>query len=313
MDRSIGESLTLDGLASEPAPRHEAWDAPEQDRDWGAVPDGLRSQLLREPGSVHDDRSRWLASTIEAEIIPRLMLAHCAPQEGPDECKHTQTSPGAADVDELAKIAIDIDPAAAAAYVATLRDEGMALDVIYMELLAPAARRLGLLWEADLCDFAQVTLGLWRIQQVMYDLSPAFHSAGSEGMRGRKALLTPAPDSQHTFGLLMVSEFFRRAGWEVWARTAVSAREIVKTAREEWFDVCGISVGSECHIDRVASVIAEVRAGSRNPAIAIMVGGSILDAHPDLVSAVGADATARDAARAVERAEQLMKLRERLC
>jgi MerR family transcriptional regulator, light-induced transcriptional regulator len=301
MDRLTRYASGLDESASETAAPRDAWES-------------RQGSLLREPARqmARDDNSRWLARTIEAEIIPRLMLAHCSARQPLVHEKPAATPPGPPEVEEFARIAIDSNPSAPAAYVETLRSEGMPLDVIYMELLAPAARRLGALWDADLCDFTQVTLGLWRIQQVMYDLSPAFHRASAESPGGRRALLTPAPQSQHTFGLLMVSEFFRRAGWDVWARTSATAHDIVSAARGEWFDVCGLSIGSETHVDTTTSVILDVRKHSRNPAIVVMVGGPVVSAHPDLVSRVGADATAGDAESAVSRAEEILSVRSRL-
>lgn len=301
MDRLTRGASGFDESASEAGGPRDAWES-------------RQGSLLREPArqTSHDDNSRWLARTIEAEIIPRLMLAHCSVRQPLVQQKPAQTPPGSSEVEEFARIALDLDPSAVAAYVETLRTEGVPLDVIYMELLAPAARRLGVLWEADLCDFTQVTLGLWRIQQVMYDLSPAFHRSSTESAGGRRALLSPAPQSQHTFGLLMVSEFFRRAGWDVWARTSATAHDIVSAARSEWFDVCGLSIGSETHVDTTVSVILDVRKQSKNPAIVVMVGGPVVSAHPDLVERVGADATAGDAESAVSRAEEILGARCRL-
>ena len=83
---------------------------------------------------------------------------------------------GPDEVSAFAAIALNSDAVVATAHVETLRAKGLGLECIYLELLAPAARHLGELWEADLCDFTQVTLGLWRLQQVMYDLSPAFQN-----------------------------------------------------------------------------------------------------------------------------------------
>ncbi len=303
MDRLTREFRLPEESGSESASQPELWD-------------GRPGAPIQAPANdrTAEDRSRWLARTIEADIIPRLMLAHYATREAGTQARNeaARTPPGQAEVAEFAQIALDVDPSAVARYVDTLRNEGVELDVIYMELLAPAARWLGELWEADLCDFAEVTLGLWRIQQVMYDLSPAFHKATPSGSCDRRALLTPVPNSQHTFGLLMVSEFFRRAGWDVWARTAVSAAEIVNATREEWFDVCGLSIGAESQIPAVAAVILEIRAQSRNPALVVMIGGPIVVAQPGIVHQVGADGTAADAAGAVVYAEEFVKSRARL-
>lgn len=295
MERMSLESSELDPAGHAGGARRDAWACAADSEDAA-------------------DRSRWLVRTIEAEIIPRLMLVHSAPRERPRSAAESALRPGAAQVEDFVRVVLAENAGESAAFVAGLRDCGVALDVIYMELLAPAARRLGALWEADLCDFTQVTLGLWRIQQVMYDLSPAFHKddVAAEG-QPRRALLTPAPDSQHTFGLLMVCEFFRRAGWDVVSRTSAREPDLIDAAAEEWFDVCGISIGSECHLASVASVILGIRASSRNPAIVVMVGGPIVIAQPDIANLVGADATSGDALGAVCEAERLVAACQRFC
>lgn len=258
-----------------------------------------------------DDRLAWLVRTIETEIIPRLMLAHQSPAG--DAGLPGGLAPGltAADVTAFASQVLLKEAGAALAHVETMRADGTALETIYLELLAPTARRLGVMWEEDLCDFTEVTVGLWRLQQVMYDLSPVFQSHAGEASGARRAMLVPAPGSQHTFGLFMVAEFFRRAGWEVSGEPTVSAAELVEAARRDWFDVIGLSVGSDLHIDALASVILAVRKASLNPTLAVMVGGPVFVAHPEYLAMVGADATASDAPRAILEAESLVSIRER--
>jgi methylmalonyl-CoA mutase cobalamin-binding subunit len=89
----------------------------------------------------------------------------------------------------------------------------------------------------------------------------------------------------------------------------VSAREILEVARGEWFDVFGISVGSETHLDTLASVILEGRKASRNRSLLVVVGGPIVASTPGLVSRVGADATAEDAPEAIREVERLLAVR----
>ena len=305
MDRMSRDALALGAATADSAQPAERWDnRPESQHQ------GLRSQ---DPAQAAEEHMRWLARTIEAEIIPRLMLAHCVNRRSPDAIAKGGPPPGAGEVDTFAQLAIKESPSASAQYVEDLRARGVSLDTIYMELLAPAARRLGELWEADLCDFSQVTLGLWRIQQVMYDLSPVFHRAQGENKSAPRALLAPAPQSQHTFGLLMVSEFFRRAGWDVWARTSVTAAELIETATNEWFDVCGLSLSTDSQVVDLTSVILKVRAASRNRSLVIMVGGPVITARPELVGQLGADGTSEDAATAVLEAQRLVGGRTRLC
>lgn len=257
------------------------------------------------------DPREWLHRTIETEIIPRLMLAHrptgVAEAELPDSAVAVL---GREDVDAFTELVLRDDVDACVGFVGALRERGVGLEQVYLDLIAPSARRLGVLWETDRCDFAQVTLSLWRLQNLVFDLAPQLPSAWTARPDSpRRALLAAAPGSQHTLGLLMVSEFFRRAGWEVWSDPCASSGDLAALVRSEWFDLVGLSVGSDGHVHPLGSVILALRRASRNPAIGVMVGGPILEGRPQLVAEVGADFTASDARQAVERADAYVAMR----
>jgi methanogenic corrinoid protein MtbC1 len=255
----------------------------------------------------------WLVRTIEAEIIPRLMLAHRSSSAIDGMQLGDHLAPGSDDVEELSRIVLDQEAPVAGRFIEAFRAEGVPLDVIYLELIAPTARLLGAMWEADRCDFTQVTVGLWRLQQVMYDLSPAFQTDAEYATKNRRVMLVPAPGSQHTLGLFMVAEFFRRAGWNVWGEPSATASDLVEAVRTEWFDLIGISVGAEFQIVGLASVILSLRRASRNPAIKVMVGGPLVTLNPDVPALVGADAMALDAPQALVKAEGLLAPAVRRC
>lgn len=276
-----------------------------QPESWGHVKQGQACTAVRADGGS-PDRMAWLVRTIEAEIIPRLMLAHRGGLAVVESDLGAGIAPTADDVIEFARIALDQEAAVAVRFVDAFLAEGVALDTLYLDLLAPAARHLGEMWEADLCDFTQVTVGLWRLQQVMYDMSPTFQNDAEYGVKSRRAMLVPAPGSQHTLGLFMVAEFFRRAGWDVWGEPSATTLDLLEAVRSEWFDVIGFSVGAEFQIEGLSSVILDIKRASRNPGVRVMLGGPVAGLHPDLHLRLGADATAFDANQALSVAESLL-------
>jgi len=253
----------------------------------------------------------WLQRTIETEIVPRLMLAHRMPPTAPPDRAGAET-PDTADVAHFTGMILDEDSEGCESFVGRLRERGAGLEHIYLDLLAPTARRLGVMWENDECDFAQVTLGLWRLQNLVFDLSPLLPAPWVDRPAGpRRAMLAAAPGSQHTLGLLMVSEFFRRAGWEVWSEPCAGAKDLVTAARDAWFDVIGLSIGGEAQVPQLAAVVADLRRASQNRCVGVMVGGPILLLRPELLATVGADFTAADARIAVEAAESFVSTHSR--
>jgi methanogenic corrinoid protein MtbC1 len=275
----------------------------------GGLWEGHSAQPSAEETTAESQRLARLVRTIEGEIVPRLVLARratgtCEPVKAP-ECK----SPDSADIKEFVRLLLAHDAAVASAYVEAVRQRGATHEIICLQLLAPAARELGLLWEEDECDFMQVTVGLCRLHQVLRDLSDEFRAEEIESKAGRRVLLAPVPGEQHTFGITLVAQFLRRAGWEVWHEFPTSPAEIIEILRQNWFTVVGLSVGHDASLEEVSAIISSLRQYSRNPAVGVLIGGPLLVTKPEIAPVVGADATAADGIEAVQKAELLCERR----
>ncbi|MEO1201609.1 MAG: cobalamin-dependent protein [Pseudomonadota bacterium] len=247
-----------------------------------------------------------LSRTIEGDIIPRLMLAF--------DSRRTNTAPPIGDqerlgtaIDEFVQLVLNHDASIATNYVNTLRSDGIALSTLYLDLLAPAARRLGEMWEEDECSFTDVTIGVCRMHQVLLEFSRCFDAVGLETRSlGRDALIVPVPGEQHTFGLFMVMEFLRRGNWNCYSGHPANAREFHKLVATRDFDVIGISVGASDHVPLAEQLIAELRRGPRNSDAVVMVGGQAFTNDSRLAHDIGADAYAADGADVVRQAESLV-------
>ncbi len=273
----------------------------------GVVDDWNRCGRLADSSAPSRDRT-LLERTIEQQIIPRLMMVHrgeTAPTAALPVDADERLASMPDDVANLSRLVIGRDREAAFAYVQALHERGMSLEAVYLQLLAPTARILGDMWTADMCDFTDVTVGLWRLQQVVHKLSPSFAEDHETKRRERRLLLVPEPGEQHTFGLIMVAEFFRRDGWDVWDGPVSSRQELLSLVQREAFAVVGLSVGVDSRLDELATTIRLIRQVSRNPAASILVGGQPFISNPERVQQVGADATAIDGQQAVYRANVL--------
>ncbi len=247
-----------------------------------------------------------LAATIEDEVIPRLLLS----QRVPIRAVHADVSPVSHAVEdcigEFVQLLLNDELEVAYAYIDSVRVRGVSLSGVYLELLAPAARKLGEMWEEDRVGFADVTVALCRLHDVIRTLGASQPPATDTLPQGRRALLIPMPGEQHSFGLVMVADFFRRAGWEVWNDAVSSSSDLVSLVRHKWFTIIGLSVGCEAHLEGLASTIHSLRRAARNQSIGVMLGGSLIAKHPELAIQVGADATGKDAREAVMQADNLV-------
>jgi methanogenic corrinoid protein MtbC1 len=239
---------------------------------------------------------------VDGEIIPRLLLAHrsLGAEKPSNQGRISVLSPES--VDRFAQLALISGRDSLLAVVGNLLQQGVRLDDVYMELLAPAARRLGELWDDDVVPFSDVTIALGRMHQVVRELS-IHHTPAAGAHVDRAALFAPAPGEQHTFGLVIIEEFFRRSGWRTWTELSSEPEEVIAAAKTHAFDVFGLTASAEQRLDPIAFLIMSVRRASRNRDVIVIVGGRLFSEHPELVARVGADGMAASAPEAVLKAE----------
>jgi MerR family transcriptional regulator, light-induced transcriptional regulator len=267
------------------------------------------ARVRREPDPRHalrqaDRRTALLNRVVETEVLPRLLLAQRAARPRPPASKQL-----AQDTTELVRLVLAQDATSAAAFMERLQSRGATAESLYLGVLTGAARRLGDLWLADQADFMQVTIATGRLQQLLRMLAPGFQAAAARHRHPYAVMLMPAPGEQHTFGLLMLGEFFRRSGWHVVGGPGASPTEPVDSVRRSWIDVAAFSIGSETLLARLVLLINRVRRASRNPGLRVMVGGPLFFQFPDLARRVGADAAAADAPAAVGMATDMLTMR----
>lgn len=258
--------------------------------------------------SQSDEQMNRLVKTIEGEIIPRLVLAHRTDHISPKDHVSDSFTPGEEEITALSKMVLTQDVSVAMSYVEAIHSKGTTLERIFLELLAPTARLLGDLWKEDLCTFSDVTIGLGRLQQILRELSRSFRKETDPWEQGRRALLVPAPCEQHNFGILMVAEFLRRAGWDVTCEPAIPSNAVAKIVRREWFALIGLSLSCDDGLEALAAEIRTARKVSRNGSLGVIVGGRVFVEHPEYTAQVGADAMAVDGRHAALQAESLHTL-----
>ena len=279
----------------------------------GCGPVGEGSPVFRESlltwAEPHRALPEALARVVEAEILPRLMLVH---RPAPGRRRRRERGPTQQEIAAFCALLLDPGPVDVDAQVDALRDGGLPLGRLLLDLLAPAARHLGALWEEDACDFLAVTEALGRIQAMSRRLCAELESE-SVRANGRSVLLLPCPGETHKFGLSIVASFFREAGWDV--TTAVPGPDLdpLDLLGADWFDVVGLSLSCDVLLPALAETVTDVRRASRNPDIRVLVGGPYFARHGGEAGIVGADACAADACLAPAAAEALLDRQALAC
>jgi len=241
-----------------------------------------------------------LVKTIEGKILPHIIERHL--ESSIPEDLLAKAIVDEKRVSELTNLVLQEDARASVNYVKEIHTSGTSLEDVYLLLLTPVARKLGVMWEEDESSFTEVTIALWRIKQLMYDLSPVFQQYAEQNKTGSSIMLVPLPGSQHNLGLFMVSEFFARAGWRIWGELAATEDEIITKAANEWFDVVGLSASVREQFPQLKELIKSIKAKSKNPHVGVIIGSPVFNQFPELVDDLGADMVGIDAADALEKA-----------
>ena len=187
-----------------------------------------------------------------------------------------------------------------------MKRRGLPLDVLFVELLEPAARHLGKMWEDDRCDFLDVTLGVARLQKLLAVFNDTHRIPAFGDMR--RVITATTSGEQHRFGLAMVEKFMRAAGWDVHSEAGSTPEAVAAAVHSEWFAIAGITLSCKSRLDALADMIKTIREQSCNKSIGIMVGGPVFIKRPELAMRVGADAAAVNAPTAVILAQKLFDL-----
>ena len=248
-----------------------------------------------------------LTHTLEAEIIPRLILAHRKDGGRRAIQPLSMASVTPSDFKSFFEVILCDRVDDALSLVVALTARGVPVESIMLDLLAPTAAKLGAMWEEDNVDFLAVTISLGRLQQVLRHISGTSQSVSSAGAPCHKVLLSAVPGETHIFSLLLVDQFFRGGGWDAWTLPGASRDELIDLVGREHFALVGLSVSCDACLGELRELIPAVRKATKNKELRIMVGGSAFNGSPEFAIELGADGTACDGPTALIEARRMVE------
>lgn len=294
-----------------PAPEKPAPGKPAQDR-----PARTKSTPERDSAAPTDldaaARERACA-VVERLVLPRLRLAHGLPTRkvrlAEIDRRDWRSTDKAARA--FAEYALACDAAAIERHVDRLLQAGWTLEGVFFDLFEPSARRLGWLWENDLCGFVDVSLAVGRMSAAGRKIAAQNRAAPKPTGAPRRLLIAAAPGETHRFGADLVAEMCRRHGWDVAAPSGLAADDLCALAAAERFDAVGLSLADSRRSDACADLIRRLRRRARDSngrMSGFIVGGAAFNQDPALALQVGADAMASNARTAPRQLADLLDL-----
>lgn len=186
--------------------------------------------------------------------------------------------------------------------------QGQSLEDIYLKGITPCARLLGEWWCSDRLDFAMTTIASSHLQQLLHDFSTEFLQESQQPRHGLSVLLLTEPGAQHSLGLFMLSEFFKRAGWVVTVAIPQDMVDFKQVFLSDWFDAVGISVSTDRHLLTLNTVLPQLLDASDNLNLQLFVGGPMAHASPELLKGLAAKVLAEEAPETVAWVTQAVRL-----
>ena len=114
-----------------------------------------------------------LMRIVESEVLPRVLLSLGGEAQ---RYRQPRISPALSSaVPRFADILLYGDRCSAQAFLREVRQRGVPLAEIYVEVIAPTARMMCERWESDTCSFSQVSGGLIRLLSVLRDVGAVTH------------------------------------------------------------------------------------------------------------------------------------------
>ena len=153
-----------------------------------------------------------------------MLVHHECPVAPPDR------RPTPEQCETLARLSTETDDTALFGYFESVRAQDHSFATLLAFFIAPAALHLGEMWQQDLCDFFEVTLGVGRLQMLMNRLEPPGTSRTKDG--DRRALLIAMQGETHILGLRMVGKLMDAVGWDVTSRNSAVRRMRADCCRE---------------------------------------------------------------------------------
>jgi len=272
---------------------------------------GRASVLSPNPSQIE-----LLLKTVESELIPRLFVSHLMdiPATSPlveNSSSEPTSGPWCSDenIREFANLCIANNPQLIDQHITDLLARSITLESVFLHLLEPTARYLGDLWLSDDLSFVDVHLGLCRLHQLICECETIGYASENISSHGHSVLLSCAPRENHTFGVTMVADFFRRYGWQVSNFCGLDTDFMMARLSSTYYSVVGFSLHNDYNYNKLEETIAQVKDCAINRELIIMVGGDHFMRNPGNVEKIGADIFATNGKEAVLKANSASKIR----
>ncbi len=208
------------------------------------------------------------------------------------------------EVDQLTNLLLDTEEGSFELAITVLKTHGAPIDYIVLDLIPAIARKLGKQWEDDSLSFADVSIGVNRLERVIHKLDYLFQANQLARQQNKAIFITGFPGSQHSLGTLIFANFLIYSGWQVHRPNQVNIDSIVYGVSSKDLQAVAISVSTSEQLEELPSLIDLLRQKSKNPNIVVLIGGPLYNKLPEAFDHIQAEVKAFSPEESVQKLEQ---------
>ncbi len=193
-------------------------------------------------------------------------------------------------------LADDNDPRHQA--ISRMRRDGIATSEIIDYIIPELARVLGQRWADDDLSFVDVAIGSARLQEavralVARELSQGFdtldtETAGPNGIQTQRVLMVIPRSEDHTLGVFVAADQFRRFGYHVDIAVDQHPKQIATAIAQRHYSMVGLTIAGRRSLASTKDLVDIIRSNATQ-SLPIVLGGSLVETEQDLKTATGVD------------------------
>lgn len=207
-------------------------------------------------------------------------------------------------IKQISALSLDANEGAFELAITFFKTHGLSIDYIVLELIPSLAKQLGKQWEEDTLSFAEVSIGVGKLERSIYKIDYLFQATQLKKRKNKSILISTYPGSQHSLGTLILANYFTYCGWEVQRPIKPTQSILLAEVESKHLQALAISVSTDEQLQELPNLIHSLRERSRNPQIVILIGGSLYNREPEKFYRIQADITAFTPEESVQYLEQ---------
>ena len=224
-----------------------------------------------------------------------------SPRVKQDQYRHTLDEE---EISKLTNLLLDTEEGSFELAITVLKTHGASINYIVLDLIPAIARQLGKQWEDDSLSFADVSIGVNKLERVIHKLDYLFQANQLERQQNKAIFITGFPGSQHSLGSLIFANFLIFSGWQVHRPSQTNIDSIVYGVSSKEVQAIAISVSTNEQLEQLPSLIDLLRQKSKNPNIIVLIGGSLYNKAPEAFGHIQAEVKAFSPEESVQKLEQ---------